>query len=106
MEPSENTPRQQFVEDYTLVTDNNFKAYTSIHNLMNQKGVTTPWLSDFLRDSFENRIGEVITRERKSGNEYTADLIAQLLIGWGSSVFDDIARHYIAQADEIKKVNA
>jgi len=48
----------------------------------------------------------VVERERKSGNEYTADLIAQLLLGWGSSVFDDIARHYIAQADEIKKVNA
>jgi len=106
MEPTENTARQQFVEDYTLVADNNYRIYTSIHHLMNQGWVTTSWLSERLREGFENRIGEVVERERKSGNEYTADLIAQLLLGWGSSVFDDIARHYIAQADEIKKVNA
>jgi hypothetical protein len=106
MEPTENTARQQFVEDYTLVTDNNYKAYTAVHRLMNQGGVTTPWLSERLRESFENRIGEVVERERKSGNEYTADLIAELLLGWGSAPFDDIARHYIAQAEEIKKVNA
>jgi hypothetical protein len=54
-----------------------------------------PWLSELLREKFENSISEVVERERKRGNETTADLIAQMLIGYGSAPFDDIARYYI-----------
>jgi hypothetical protein len=95
MEATENTTRQQFVEDYTLVTDNDFKAYTAHMNLTNQQGVNVPELSEQLRESFENRILEIVERERRCGNGYTADLISQMLIGYGSAPFDDLARHYI-----------
>jgi hypothetical protein len=92
----EPTARGQFVEDYTLITDNNRTAYEAIQALMNQQGAhNVSWLSDNLKEAFENRIGEVVERERKRGNEYTAELISQMLIGWGSSTFDHIARHYI-----------
>jgi hypothetical protein len=92
----EPTARGQFVEDYTLITDNNRTAYEAIQALMNQQGAhNVSWLSDYLKEAFENRISEVVERERKRGNEYTAELISQMLIGWGSSTFDHIARHYI-----------
>jgi hypothetical protein len=92
----EPTARGQFVEDYTLITDNNRTAYEAMQALMNQQGAhNVSWLSDNLKEAFENRISEVVERERQRGNEYTAELISQMLIGWGSSTFDQIARHYI-----------
>ncbi len=92
----EPTARGQFVEDYTLITDNDRTAYESMQALMNQNGAhNVAWLSEYLREAFENRISEVVERERQRGNGYTADLIAQMLIGYGSAPFDDIARHYI-----------
>jgi hypothetical protein len=90
------TAREQFVQDYTLITDNDRAAYRGMQVLLNQRGAhNVPWLSDKLREKFENQISEVVERERRRGNEHTADLIAQMLIGYGSDVFDDIARHYI-----------
>jgi hypothetical protein len=90
------TAREQFVRDYTLVTDNNYEAYKGLNALFEQQGShSVSWLSDFLRDSFENRISEVVERERKRGNEYTADLIAEMLLGMGMDTFDKIATYYI-----------
>jgi hypothetical protein len=87
---------EQFAQDYQIVTDNNFTAYKSMQNLLSQQGShNISWLSETLRERFENAIGEVIERERRRGNEYTADLISQLLIGYGSTAFDKIARAYI-----------
>lgn len=96
MEPTENTIRQQFAQDYTLVIDNDHTAYRAMKLLLNQQGAhNVPWLSEKLRESFENSISEVVERERRRGNQTTADLISQMLIGYGSAPFDDIARHYI-----------
>jgi hypothetical protein len=51
--------------------------------------------SDKYREQFEEAISQVVEREKENGNELIADLISQLLIGFGSRTFDDIARHYI-----------
>ena len=96
MDTTAPTAREQFAQDYTLITDNDRTAYEAIQALMNQEGAhSVPWLSEYLREAFENRISEVVERERRRGNETTADFIAQMLIGYGSDTFDDIARHYI-----------
>lgn len=51
----EPTARGQFVEDYTLITDNNRTAYEAIQALMNQQGAhNVSWLSDYLKEAFEN----------------------------------------------------
>lgn len=94
----EPTASEQFVQDYQLVTDNNYDAYKALKALLDQQGAhRVSWLSDRLSEAFDNRISEVVERERRRGNEYTADLIAQLLLGWGSTAFDKIARAYIDQ---------
>jgi hypothetical protein len=103
MEPTENTQRQQFVEDYLLVSDNNFTAYRLAMQMAKESGGSVSKMSDTLRDQYERAISQVIERERKL-NEYTADLLAQLLLGWGSPVFDDIARHYIGLKTEAEAV--
>jgi hypothetical protein len=94
----EPTASEQFAQDYQLVTDNNYDAYKAINTLLDQEGAhNVAWFSDLLRERFENAICEVVERERRRGNEYTADLISQMLIGWGSTPFDKIARAYIDQ---------
>jgi hypothetical protein len=92
------TAGEQFAQDYQLVTDNNYEAYKAINALLDQQGAhNVAWLSERLSEAFDNRISEVVERERRRGNDYTADLIAQMLIGYGSTAFDKIARAYIDQ---------
>jgi hypothetical protein len=89
----------QFVEDYTLVTDNQFEAYSETMELAKEYE-TILTLSDQLRDQFESYIAEVVERESELGHETGALLISQLLMNWGSSAFDRIASHYLEKAAE------
>ena len=96
METINTTARQQFATDYVMVVDNDFNAYSDIMEMQNTKAGNVSGLSDELRNQFETYISEVAEREAENGHEVGSLLISQMLIGWGSAVFDDIARHYIA----------
>lgn len=100
METINTTAGQQFVNDYCLVVDNDFNAYTEIMEKQNTKALNMSGLSDELKAEFENYISQVVERERENGHEIGALLISQMLIGWGSSTFDQIARHYIGLKTE------
>jgi len=95
MEPTENTARQQFVADYTLVTDNDQEAYSEAIDIAREARGSVVQASENYREQFEDYISQVVEREREQGNTLGADLISQMLIGYGSAPFDDIARHYI-----------
>jgi hypothetical protein len=95
MEATENTARQQFVEDYLLVTDNSEVAYTLHMQLAREAEGKVSQMSDKVREIYENAISAAVERERGISGHITADLIAQVMLGWGSAPFDDIARHYI-----------
>lgn len=99
MNMDSNTAREQFVNDYTMVMDNNFTAYRLAMQMVEEKEKSISKISDTLREQYENAISQVIDRERKN-NETTADLLAELLLGWGSAPFDDIAKHYIGLKTE------
>ena len=89
----------QFVEDYTLVTDNEFEAYSETME-MTKEYETVSALSDQMRDEFESYISGVVERESELGHEIGALLISQMLMNWGSDAFDRIARHYLEKAAE------
>lgn len=95
MQATQNTARKQFVEDYLLVTDNDFTAYTKHKEIAEKARGSVSIMSDKIKEMFEDSMAQVIEEQRAKGNEYVSLLIAQLLQGWGSDVFDDIARHYI-----------
>lgn len=87
---------QQFVKDYTLVIDNDFDAYTEVIDTVKGFGVKSViHIADSLQRQFEGYISEVADREDELGNTTGALLIRQLLIGYGYSTFDAVARHYI-----------
>jgi hypothetical protein len=98
---SQDTPAVlQFVEDYLLVTDNEADSYHAIQEMPELLAGNMSGLSDRLREEFETYISQVVEREKENGHEAGALLISQLLIGWGSSTFDRIARHYIGLKTE------
>ncbi|ANH49396.1 hypothetical protein uvFWCGRAMDCOMC440_033 [Freshwater phage uvFW-CGR-AMD-COM-C440] len=85
----------QFADDYIMVVDNDFNAYTEIMEKQNTKAGNMSGLSDELREEFETYISQVVEREKENGHEVGALLISQMLIGWGASSFDLIAKHYL-----------
>ncbi len=94
----------QFTTDYVLVVDNDFNAYTEIMEKKNTINKNVSMLSDELKAEFETYISQVAEREKENGHEIGALLISQMLIGWGSSSFDRIAKHYIALKTEAEAI--
>ena len=93
------TAREQFVSDYLLVVDNDRDAYSEIMELVAEHEGKVSAISDQLREEFEEYISQVAEREREDGRIVGSLLISQLLIGFGSDVFDDIARHFVEQKE-------
>jgi hypothetical protein len=87
--------REQFAQDYTLVVDNNGEAYSQALDIAREAGGRIATASDKFKEQFENAISQVIERERENGNQLIADLMSELLLGFGSAPFDIIAKHYI-----------
>lgn len=95
METTIPTAREQFFNDYTLVVDNEQEQFEDILGRKNTRAGNVSGLSDELREEFETYISQVADRESEAGRELGSMLIREMLIGFGSAVFDDIARHYI-----------
>jgi hypothetical protein len=89
----------QFVDDFTLVVDNDQDLYSEVMEATKEYE-TVPALSDQLREDFESYVSQVAERERELGHTGEALLISQLLMNWGESAFDRIARHYLEKAAE------
>lgn len=88
------TAREQFVEDFTLVVDNNYEAYTDTMNSLTPNLVDN---AERIKEGYEVAISHAldVLRQNENIQEVTIDIMAQMLQGWGSDVFDDIARHYM-----------
>lgn len=95
-----------FATDYTLVMDNDSDSYHEIMEMPETQAHNMSGLSDKLREEFETYISEVAERERENGHEAGALLISQMLLGMGTTTFDIIAKHYIATAQEIDRVDS
>ena len=92
--------KDQFVNDYTLVIDNDFTAWREVMDIVRSKDRNLVVVSEELREQFEQYVSEVADREEQLGNQVGALLIQQLLLNWGAAAFDDIARHYIGKDEE------
>ncbi len=100
METTTPTAREQFVSDYTLVVDNTVGAW--LGHISKAKNGSVAVVSEKLQEDFETTITQICDIARAAGLTTGADLVSQMLIGWGADTFDSIARHYIYAADEVK----
>lgn len=91
----EDAVKAQFVNDFTLVVDNDQEAYNEARECANQHEHTAE-VSDCMREQYEEAIASALEVLRESGEveEVTILLMSQLLQNQGSAPFDAIARHY------------
>ena len=95
------TAREQFTNDYTLIVDNTFEGYFG--HIYAARQMQTGTLAEKLRDDFEGQISQAAEAAREKGLTIAADLISQMLIGYGVDTFHDIARHYKELAENEAK---
>lgn len=93
-----NTAQEQFIEDYTLIVDNTQPAYDG--HMYTARQMETGELGEKLQNDFEAVISQVADLAREKGLTVGADLIQQMLIGYGGDTFHKIARHYKELAGE------
>ena len=87
-----NTAQEQFIEDYTLVIDNEQTAYLQHMHLVKTRHVAD--VAEQLQEYFEGLVSQIVDLARANKMNNGADLIAQMLIGYGADTFYKIARHY------------
>jgi hypothetical protein len=92
----------QFIEDYTMVMDNDHDAYRDLITTAKLNGEEVVGFADHLRNEWEDYVDQVAELcARQWGHEAPATLIVrQMLGGWGQAPFDRLARHYIELAQE------
>jgi hypothetical protein len=82
----------QFVEDFLLVSENDYDTYLDLTSTVKSEGVLKT--SEKIQEQFENWISQIADQEEEKGNEYGSLLLKQLLVGWGSDSFYKIAKHF------------
>jgi len=86
---TETTARQQFVEDFLLVAENDYNKYTEFCDLVETYGVSRA--GELIQEQFENWVYSLTIGEK---NEFNRLILSQLLIGWGSDCFYQIAKRF------------
>jgi hypothetical protein len=92
MQATENQAREQFVNDFLMVAENDQNAYNAYRNLVAKKG--TMGAGEEIQERFETWISRLATDEEERGNEFGSLLLRQLLIGWGADAFYQIAKRF------------
>lgn len=93
-----NTAQEQFIEDYTLVVDNSAPAYFGHLNLAKCKDAGA--VGEQLQHDFEAIVSQVADLAREKGLTVGADIISQMLIGYGADTFYKLGKHYVEMAGE------
>jgi hypothetical protein len=83
---------EQFLRDFLLVSENDAEIYFEYRNLVKRVGTWEAGVK--IREQFEAWIINLAYQEEERGNEYGALLLKQLLIGWGSDVFYEVAKRF------------
>jgi hypothetical protein len=86
------TAQEQFIEDFLLVSENDYDTYLDLTSTVKSEGVLKA--SEKIQEQFENWISQLADQEEEKQNVYGALLLRQLLIGWGGDSFYKIAKRF------------
>lgn len=95
MQTINTTAQEQFVEDFLLVSENDYDIYMDYTSLVSRVGVMKA--SEQIQNQFERWVNELADKEEEKNNAYGALLLRQLLIGWGADSFYKIAERFIQE---------
>lgn len=93
---------QQFVDDYLMVVENDSYAWSHHHSIVTDQDYDAYGIADVLRDEFESNVSKLLDRLDPSHNDYTSNIIREMLLGWGVSPYENIARELIHRVKEGK----
>ena len=93
-----NNYTEQFAQDYLLVIENDYEAYTELMQKVKDSD-SIAQLSDTLREEYENLIAQVVEVVEDKVSPIASLLVAQLLQGQGSTPFDLIAKQLREEAN-------
>lgn len=92
---------EQFAQDYLLVINNDQEAYTEAQDLARQYNKDKWLLGERLKEDFEDFICNTADLIEESNHSQTgANLIRQILLGFGGDTFTAIAGEIIADLNE------
>lgn len=97
------TAKEQFVNDYTIVIDNDREAYEEVMEIVREessKEYSTGYVAQRLESQFEKLVDDIAYNAGETYGEASGLLIRQMLSGWGSDTWYTIASHYEKMFEE------
>lgn len=89
------TASQQFIDDFLIVVENNYESWQRITEM-----AESTHLFQFAQDLSDNYDVLIEQALNQIGDEFTRDLLRQLLNGWGSDVWYKIAKMIQERVEE------
>jgi hypothetical protein len=92
---------QQFVDDYLMVVENDQEAWDDLIQMTRVYKGSVASISDVIKYDYETMVSTVIGTVKDELPSAAVNLLAQLLLGWGASEFDAIAKYAIEADKEV-----
>ena len=90
-----------FVRDYLMVVENDQEAWDDLIQMTRVYKGRVASISDVIQYDYETMVSTVIGAVKDELPSAAVNLIAQLLLGWGASEFDAIAKYAIEADKEV-----
>ena len=82
------TARQQFIDDFLIVVENDFNAWSRITQMAESTHLFQ--FAQDLSDNYDDLIQVAISQVK---DEFTSNLLLEILNGWGMDTWIAIAKH-------------
>lgn len=93
---------QGFVDDYMIVVENDQDGWLHHVAIAEQEDKDVFALADRLRDEFELFVSQLLDTTDPTHNDYRVNILREMLLGWGSMPYENLARDILARMDEGK----
>lgn len=93
---------QQFVDDYMIVIENDLYAWQHHKTIAKQENNDVFGVADRLRDEFESSVNDLLNKLDPSHANYRVNLMREMLLGWGTYPYENIARELLSRLEEGK----
>jgi hypothetical protein len=92
---------QQFLDDYMIVIENDESAWEYHKSVINDNDNVSA-VADVLRDEFEEYVGQSLDKIDPSHNAWQVNVMREMLLGWGVTPYEHLAREIVARIEEGK----
>lgn len=93
---------QQFVDDYLMVVENDSRAWQHHQSIVIDGDKHIYDIAETLRDQFESYVSDKLDRLDPSHEDYFINIMREMLLGWGVTPYENIARELVVRVEEGK----